>query len=118
MKFLCDVHISYKIVNTLKSIGFDAIHVNEILNKSETKDSDICEFADKKDYVVITKDSDFEDSYRVKNTPRKLLKISLGNISNQLLITIFEENIGNLKRLESEKSFFIEFNKDGITYRP
>jgi len=113
MKFLCDVHISYKIVNKLKSLGFDAIHVNEILNKSETKDSDICKFADKKDYVVITKDYDFEDSYRVKNTPRKLLKINLGNISNQSLIKMFEENFEILNRLETLKSFFIEFNESG-----
>jgi predicted nuclease of predicted toxin-antitoxin system len=41
MKFLCDVHISYKIVAHLKSLGFESIHVNEILNKSETKDSEI-----------------------------------------------------------------------------
>ncbi|HET8859561.1 DUF5615 family PIN-like protein [Marivirga sp.] len=118
MKFLCDVHISYKIVNTLTSLGFEAIHVNEVLNKSETKDSDICRFADEKDYAVITKDYDFEDSHRVKNTRRKLLKINLGNISNQLLIEIFEKNIEILKTFESEKSFFIEFNKNGITHRP
>lgn len=118
MNFLCDVHISYKIVHTLTSLGFEAIHVNEILNKSETKDSDICRFADEKDYVVITKDSDFEDSYRVKNTRRKLLKINLGNISNQSLIKMFEENLEILNKLQSVKTFFIEFNKDGITHRP
>ena len=118
MKFLCDVHISYKLVSTLKSLGFGAIHVNEILNKSETKDSDICKYADKNDYVVITKDYDFEDSYRVKNTPKKLLKISLGNISNNSLIKMFEENLEVLNKLVSVKSFFIEFDESGITYRP
>lgn len=118
MKFLCDVHISYKIVNTLKSLGFDAIHVNDILNKSETKNSDICKYADKKDFVVITKDYDFEDSYRVKNTPRKLLKINLGNISNQSLINMFKENLETLNKLETLKSFFIEFNESGITHKP
>jgi predicted nuclease of predicted toxin-antitoxin system len=117
MKFLCDVLISYKIVNALQSLGFDAIHVNKILDKSETKDSDICKFADEKDYVVVTKDYDFEDSYRVKNTPKKLIKINLGNISNQVLIKIFEENFENLSKLITVNSFFVEFNDTGITYR-
>jgi len=43
MKFLCDVHISYKIVNYFKSMGYEAIHVNEILDKWVTKDNEICE---------------------------------------------------------------------------
>lgn len=46
MRLLCDVHITYKLVNHLKNLGFEAIHVNQILDKSETKDSDICQYAD------------------------------------------------------------------------
>ena len=38
MRFLCDVHISYKIANYLKSLGFETIHINEILNKWKTKE--------------------------------------------------------------------------------
>ena len=79
MKFLCDIHISYKIVKHLISLGFDAIHVSDILNKSETKDSAICEYADINDYVVITKDSDFRNSFLVNQTPKKLIKINLGS---------------------------------------
>ena len=92
MKFLFDVHISYKLVTYLKSLGFKTIHVNEILNKSETKDSDICKYADKNDLIVVTKDSDFRDSYFIKRTPRKLIKINLGNIPNQELKTIIADN--------------------------
>ena len=49
----------------------------------------------------------------LKHTPRKLLKINLGNISNQSLIKMFEENFEILNRLETLKSFFIEFNESG-----
>ncbi len=38
MMFLCDVHISHKIVAHLKSLGFEAIHVNNILDRSESKE--------------------------------------------------------------------------------
>ena len=45
MKLLCDVHISYKIVTFFRINNLDAIHVNEILDRWNTKDKDICEFA-------------------------------------------------------------------------
>ncbi len=74
MRFLYDVHISYKLTKHLIDLGFEAIHVNEILNKSETKDSDLCKFADQNDYIIVSKDSDFRDSYFVKQSPKKLIK--------------------------------------------
>ncbi len=33
MKFLCDVHISFKLVKNLRYLGYDVFHVNEILDK-------------------------------------------------------------------------------------
>ena len=113
MKFLCDVHISYKIVRHLISLGFEAIHVNDILNKSETKDSAICEYADIND-VVITKDSDFRNSFLVKQTPKKLIKINLGNTSNLALKNILSSNIKTISRLSKKKLFLIEIDSDNI----
>lgn len=114
MKFLCDVHISYKLSNFLTSLGFESIHINDILNKSETIDSDLCDYADLNDYVIITKDSDFRDSYFVKQTPRKLIKINLGNIQNQELIKIFADNIGAIEKLDNKRNFLLEIGKDDL----
>ena len=75
MRFLCDVHISYKIAKHLTEFGYEAIHVNNILNKSETSDTEIARFVDKNDFVLITKDSDFRDSYFITGTPKKIIKI-------------------------------------------
>lgn len=114
MKFLCDVHISYKIVRHLINLGFEAIHINDILNKSETKDSDICKYADQNDYVVITKESDFRNSFLVKQTPNKLIKISLGNISNSALQNIFSSKINFITGLSDRKYFLLEIGPDNI----
>jgi predicted nuclease of predicted toxin-antitoxin system len=67
MKFLCDVHIPYKLVKHLRLKGFEVFHVNEILDKWITTDSKICFFADENDLIVITKDSDFRNSYISSN---------------------------------------------------
>jgi len=93
MKFLCDVHISYKIANYLISLGFETIHVNTILQKWNTTDSEICKYADLHNLIIISKDSDFRDSFFVSRTPKKLIKINLGNISNQELIDILAKHI-------------------------
>lgn len=114
MRFLCDVHISYKIVNFLSSLGFETIHVNDILQKSQTKDSDICKYADLNDFIVITKDTDFRDLYFIKRIPKKLIKINLGNISNQNLIEILTDNIAKIQTLNSKPNFMLEIDKDSI----
>lgn len=106
MKVLCDVHISYKLVKYLNNKGITSIHINEILDRSNTKDSEICKYADKNDFVLVSKDIDFRNSFFIQNTPRKLIRIILGNITNQELITIFDKNL----------EFFIENFKTGRCY--
>ncbi|NJO69384.1 MAG: DUF5615 family PIN-like protein [Bacteroidetes bacterium] len=69
MQFLCDVHISYKIVNFLNTSEYNTIHVNTLIDKWFTKDKDICIYADTNDFIVITKDSDFRDSHYVRKSP-------------------------------------------------
>jgi predicted nuclease of predicted toxin-antitoxin system len=81
MKFLCDVHISYKIVRYLQMAGYETTHINEILAKWYTEDRDICSYADKHDLIVVSKDADFKNSFLIDGTPRKLVKINLGNLS-------------------------------------
>ena len=41
---------------------YEAIHVNDILDKWNTKDAAISEYADSHDCIIITKDADFRDS--------------------------------------------------------
>ena len=114
MQVLCDVHISYKLVNFLLSKGIATLHVNQILDKLFTKDSDIALFADTNAYVLISKDADFKQSHLLKNTPKKLIKINLGNISNQVLIEIFEKNLAYFLQIAQKDTFLIEINKEHI----
>ncbi|MGL2963243.1 DUF5615 family PIN-like protein [Flavobacterium sp. RSB2_4_14] len=116
MKFLCDVHISFKLVNFLSSKGFECIHVNAILNKWFTEDQLIAKYADENDCILITKDADFRDSYFIKNTPKKLVKINLGNISNIDLIKIIETNLDKIETLNCNENFIIEIDVDNSTF--
>lgn len=66
--------------------------------------------------ILITKDSDFRDSFFIKKTPKKLIKINLGNISNQELIRIISENINSITKLSQKSYFLIELDKSYITF--
>lgn len=110
MKFLCDVHISIKFTKYLNNKGFKSVHVNDILKGSRTKDREICRYADKYDFTVITKDSDFRDSYLVKQSPKKLIKINLGNISNERLIALFDDQIKLIEKMKLKNTFMIELD--------
>lgn len=116
MKFLCDVHIPYKLVNHLKSEGFEAVHVNNILDRWHTTDEAICRYADEHDLVVISKDMDFKNSYLIHNTPRKLIKVNLGNIPNTRLIELFSENLKAINQLQKFTSFILELDQDSSSF--
>ena len=113
MKFLCDVHISFKFAKHISTLGFECIHINTSLDKWFTTDSKIARFSDENDYVLITKDFDFKNSFLVNKSPKKLIKINLGNISNEKLIEIFNLNLPKIRLLnDSHACFMLEIDKD------
>ena len=111
MKFLCDVHIPYKLKNFLSGRGFHAIHVNEILSSAETNDIDICFPADSNDLIIITKDFGFVDFYYVRHSPKKLVKINLGNLSTFGLIQYASEAMPFIEEANKKERFLIEIDR-------
>lgn len=116
MRFLCDVHIAYKLVKHINSLGYEAIHVNNILDKWFTSDAKISEYADENDLILISKDSDFRDSFYLNNSPKKLIKINLGNISNLELLNIFSSHISEIEKVNQNSVFIIEIDKQSIYF--
>jgi predicted nuclease of predicted toxin-antitoxin system len=106
MKFLCDVHISIKLVKHLNK-EHNCIHVNTILDKWHTSDSAIANYSDLNNLILITKDFDFKNSYFVNKTPKKLLKINLGNISNAQLIEIFDRFLSEIEEINNKHDYFM-----------
>jgi len=105
-KVLCDVHIAYRIVKFFESKGHEAVHVNNILDGYHTKDSEISRYANENGFTVMTKDADFKNSHLLKNSPGRLLKISLGNIPTQRLIEILDANLDEIvSHFQIEKCF-------------
>jgi predicted nuclease of predicted toxin-antitoxin system len=116
MDFLIDVHLPISLSKFLSNQkGCTAIHVNQILQKWNTTDTEICKYADENDMVVITKDQDFKDAHFVNKTPKKVIRITLGNISNNDLIAIFTKSLFLILQVSSKETFYLEIGKERIT---
>jgi len=94
MVFLLDVHLPIglsKFLNNQEKCR--AVHVNQVLQKWNTPDVEICRYADANNMVVLTKDSDFKNSHFINKTPKKIIRITLGNIPNKEIIHLFEKHL-------------------------
>lgn len=66
-------------------------------------------------YVVITKDADFVNSFHLQREPYKLLLVSTGNISNSDLEALFLANIETIS--EGFDVFdFIEIDRNTVIF--
>jgi predicted nuclease of predicted toxin-antitoxin system len=88
-------------------------HTLDLPNANSSTDFEFIRFSMNNKSVVVSKDSDFLDYYLVKKEPYKLLWISIGNISNNDLLEIFDRNFLEMKDLIEENSL-IELSRESL----
>jgi predicted nuclease of predicted toxin-antitoxin system len=93
VKFLVDAQLPAGLARFLNDTGCDALHTSELPDGNRTTDARIAEVADGEDRVVVTKDRDFRDGHLLSSSPRRLLVVATGNITNSTLLALFEVNL-------------------------
>ena len=76
MKFLIDEQLPKLLADGPLEKGYDLVHVSALLTNTKIPDGYICERSMAESRVVITKDSDFFNTYLIKKQPYKLLYIT------------------------------------------
>ncbi len=109
MKYLIDAQLPKRLSLELEGMGFNCIHTLDLLKKNKTKDRDINSISVSEKRIIISKDSDFVDSILISKKPYKLLHVTTGNISNNELLKIFQDNFCNIDNL-FETHRYIELN--------
>lgn len=99
MKYIIDAQLPPLFCEVIQKLGFDAIHVHDLPQKDETKDSEIAFFADSNQRVVVTKDADFFYAHKLLQKPQKLLLISTGNIKNRDLFNLIRAKFVTIDKL-------------------
>lgn len=113
MKFIVDAQLPKSLSDFLKENGFDSIHTLEFPDKNRTKDNQVIQKAIAENRIVISKDSDFLDSFLLKALPPKLIMVKTGNIPNKKLFQIFGDNLEIIVEMIS-RSNLIEISQTDI----
>ena len=77
MKFLIDAQLPRRLAHQLKAAGFETTHTLDLPQGNRTTDQSLITLSLKEQYVVVTKDSDFVESFLLKREPWKLLLVRL-----------------------------------------
>lgn len=96
MKFLIDAQLPPSLKQVFISKGYDCIHTLDLESGNETPDKIINVVSVAEQRILITKDSDFFDSFIVKNEPYKLILVKLGNTSKNELIKFFSDQFNQI----------------------
>ncbi len=105
MNFLVDAQLPRRVATLLRQAGHDVIHTRDLPDQNRTTDEVINQISIAQQRIVITKDADFVHSHLVRGRPHKLLLISTGNIKNNDLLRLFEQNLGQLAEAFMAHSF-------------
>ena len=114
MKFLVDAQLPRRLVGVLTKARHEAKHTFDLPSGNRTADETISVLADFEGCVVITKDSDFVDSFWLKKSPKKLLLVSTGNIPNNELLALFESNVHQIETALKTHNF-VELTRTNLT---
>jgi predicted nuclease of predicted toxin-antitoxin system len=93
MKFLLEAHLPRRLARQISEAGYDVLHTLDLPNGNRTSDVEINTISIAKQRVIVTKDSDFVNSFVLYKQPWKLLLVSTGNISNRELEQLFAANL-------------------------
>ncbi|HUC82669.1 MAG TPA: DUF5615 family PIN-like protein [Flavisolibacter sp.] len=103
MKFLLDAQLPPSLKQLFIERGYDCVHTIDLELGNETPDKVINRVSVAEQRVVITKDSDFFDSFVVRKEPYKLVLVKLGNTSKKDLIDIFTSQFNEIiEQLKTE----------------
>jgi predicted nuclease of predicted toxin-antitoxin system len=103
MKLLFDHNLSPRLVNRLADLFPGAQHVF-LLAMGEADDSQIWNYAKQNGYVIVTRDSDYNDLSLVRGFPPKIIWIRRGNCSTQEIEQLLRAENKAIQTFEQEKS--------------
>ena len=81
MKLLLDENLSRRLAAALQVAYPGTTHV-EFIGLNGASDLAICDYAARHDFVIVTKDEDYDRLVALRNFNPKLIRLTLGNTSN------------------------------------
>lgn len=100
MKFLIDANLPAVLADILIQLGHEASHTITLPDGNATQDEVIIKIIG--DRTIVSKDSDFYQSFLVKRIPRKLIFVKVGNMRGKVLLSLFRKQAKKMIDLLSQ----------------
>ena len=84
MKLLLDHNLSHKLIHSLGGLFPDSRHVYQ-LGLDRATDREVFEYARDNNFIILTKDADFQDLNLFLSPPVKIIWLKTGNSDNQTI---------------------------------
>lgn len=113
MRFLVDAQLPQRLARWLRDKGHDALHTRDLPTGNRTGDADVNDLSLREGRVIVTKDTDFVDSFLLARKPYKLLLVATGNIGNADLEGLFQRNLEAIV-FALDASDYVELGRDRL----
>ena len=101
MKLLFDQNLSPKLVGQLAAEFPSSAHVRDV-GLSAAPDPDVWAFALAQGFVIVSKDTDFQQRALLYGHPPKILWIRLGNCTTAAVATLLKSRLADIAAFEAD----------------
>ena len=115
MNFLVDAQLPRRLAYRLRDAGHDVLHTLDLPEGNRTTDEEINDLSTHDARVVVTKDTDFVDTFLLVHRPHKLLLISTGNIANADLEHLFMGQLSTIA-MAFESYEYLELTRNTLIF--
>ncbi len=102
MKLLFDANLPPKLVQRLADLYPDSAHVRSV-GLERVSDQAVWRYAQAHGYVIVSKDSDFQELSVLLGYPPKVVWIRRGNCSTQTLENILRKNCTLIESFDADE---------------
>lgn len=102
MRLLFDESLSERLVDSLRDLFPDSLHVRRI-GAAGAGDLVIWELARERECLLVTKDEDFHRLSILRGAPPKVVWIRLGNCSTQHVAHLLREHFDSVQRFAEHR---------------
>ncbi|HEU4326354.1 MAG TPA: DUF5615 family PIN-like protein [Roseiflexaceae bacterium] len=103
MKLLFDHNLSPRLVHHLNDLYPEASHV-ALAGLDRASDHAVWLYAQSYNYIIVTKDSDYNDIAVLRGFPPKIIWLQLGNCSTRTLEETLRRNEGLIRAFASDQT--------------
>lgn len=101
MKLLFDHNFSPKLIKRLADVYPLSQHVSEV-GMADALDKVVWNYARQHDFIIVTKDADFNEYQLIAGFPPKVIWIRRGNCSTNTIETILRQNLEAVETLTED----------------